>query len=250
MTNSTIESPTSKSQPYNLNGEIVLRESLSHIQRDAMFALMNQYYETSREVFDTDLDDKQQVILLTDTGTGVIRGFSTMCRMDLGSVTALFSGDTIIHKDYRYTTALPRYWAQLVFSTLDSIKDEQPTQQVFWFLIVSGYKTYRYLPLFFREFYPRYDTPTPSHIQQVIHTLATSRYGDAYNPKTGVIQLPNPTPLRNGVARINPARKKDPNIAFFEHVNPGHVHGNELACITAVDRANLTRAGRRMVDAT
>jgi hypothetical protein len=36
-------------------------------------------------------------------------------------------------------------------------------------------------------------------------------------------------------------------VSFFAEKNPGHVKGDELACITEISRSNLTRAGERMV---
>jgi len=37
-----------------------------------------------------------------------------------------------------------------------------------WLLITSGFRSYRFLPLFWREFYPRYDSVTPQQVQQLI----------------------------------------------------------------------------------
>jgi hypothetical protein len=247
MTNLTEEFPTLKSQRSELVGQIVRRCELTSAQRDTMFALMAQYYEIQRPIFDADLEEKEFVIVMTDAETDVIKGFSTMVRLELESVTALFSGDTIIHADYRHTTVLPREWAKLAFSTLDSIRATQPERQVYWFLITSGYKTYRYLPLFFKQFYPRYDEATPAAIQAIMDKLACSRYTDEYNPRTGIIRLKNATPLQEGVADIQAHRLKNPHIEFFTRVNPDHANGDELVCLTAIDRHNLTRAGQRMV---
>ena len=247
MTNSTRGFPTLKSPPCELSGSIERVAHLTGAQRDAMFALMDQYYETTRPIFDADLAEKERVILLKDPTSGLIKGFSTMMRLDLAGVTALFSGDTIIHADYRYTTALPQYWAELAFSMRDQIKRVEPERPVFWFLITSGYKTYRYLPTFFRDFYPRYDRSTPAEIQQLMHTLARTRYGAQYDEQAGVIRLQQGTPLRQGVAEIRAHRLKNPHIAFFARANPGHTAGDELVCLAAIERENLTRAGRRMV---
>lgn len=247
MNNSTNVPHTSKLQRSELLGQIIKVSELSEAQCDAMFALMILYYEIQRDIFDIDLVEKEHVILMTDADSGEIKGFSTMMQIHMEQVTALFSGDTIIHQDYRHTTVLPRYWAKLVFSTFDSIKAEKPEQQVYWFLITSGYKTYRYLPLFFREFYPRHNRPTPPDIQHIMHKLAQTRYPNEYDPKTGVIHLQNATPLQDGVATIEARHLRNPHIAFFNRVNSGHINGDELVCLTDVDRGNLTRAGKRML---
>jgi len=249
MTNSMKDSPTLKSQRYDLSGAIVPVNDLSQQERDAMFALMICYYKTDRNIFDNDLDEKEHVILLRDSLSGEIKGFSTMKRLDLDTVTALFSGDTIIQEDYRHTTVLPQYWAKLAFGTRDRIKELEPERKVYWFLITSGYKTYRYLPVFFREFYPRHDRSTPENAQHIMHKLAKTRYADEYDQSTGIIHLQNATPLRDGVAEIKANRLKNAHVAFFKSINPGHTQGDELVCLTEIDPHNLTRAGRRMVDA-
>jgi hypothetical protein len=53
--------------------------------------------------------------------------------------------------------------------------------------------------------------------------------------------------LRPHLAGIPAARLDDPHVAFFARVNPGHVRGDELACLCELADSNLTRAGRRMV---
>src|SRR4029450_8872982 len=117
----------------------------------------------------------------------------------------------------------------------------------YWFLICSGYKTWRFLPLFFREFYPNLAAPTPPHIQRLLDMLGTQRFGNEYLPEQGIVRFKKPTPLKHGVAEITGERLLDPRIAFFARMNPGHLYGDELACITRLSRANLTRAGLRMV---
>lgn len=246
---SSIQDPLmSKSPPSELAGAIVPAGRLTAGQRDEMFALMDRYYRTSRPVFEADLAEKEQVILLTEPAAGRIRGFSTMLRLDLDSYSALFSGDTIIHEDFRYTTVLPRFWAELAFGLRDRIKAAEPARPVYWFLITSGYKTYRYLPVFFREFYPRHDRPTPPDMRRIMDTLAQTRYGEQYDAARGVIRLARGAPLREGVADIQPRHLRNPDIAFFDRANPGHVHGEELVCLAPIERENLTRAGRRMVE--
>lgn len=250
MPNPMDESLASKLQPSDcqLVGTILRVSSLSTADKDAMFALMERYYQTLRHIFDADLHEKEHIILMRDSCSGEICGFSTMVSMQVAGIVALFSGDTIIHENYRNETVLPRLWAQLAFGTADSIKAQDPRKQVYWFLISSGYKTYRYLPVFFREFYPHYDCPTPKPIQLVMDTLASNRYPKEYQPQCGIVRLKNPTPLRDGVADIHARHLSNPHIAFFARINPHHAQGDELVCITEIDRRNLTPAGRRMVE--
>jgi hypothetical protein len=159
------------------------------------------------------------------------------------AVTALFSGDTIIRREYWGETILPRLWGRHVFSLADTM----PDTKVYWFLICSGYKTYRFLSVFFCKFYPSYKHPTPPAIKQLLDTLGCLKFPTEYDPACGIVRFTQNMPLRPGVAEITPQRLKDPNIAFFAAANPTHVHGDELACLTEISHANLTRAGQRML---
>ena len=157
-------------------------------------------------------------------------------------ITTFFSGDTIIAPDYWGETVLPRLWAKHVFGEAEKV--EHPT---YWFLISSGYKTYRFLPVFFSEFYPTYAVPTPIHVQSVLDAVARDKFAEGYEAARGVIRVSHATPLRPDVADVEARRHRDPHVSFFLERNAGWVEGDELACITRVHPNNLTPAGRRML---
>ncbi|MEW5956211.1 MAG: hypothetical protein AB1801_00685 [Chloroflexota bacterium] len=232
----------------HLTGYVQRVEDLCPVQRDQMYTLLTRYFaNTTRPGFDRDLAEKEWVIVLTDAATGQMRGFSTLMRLrvtvDGQAVTAFFSGDTIIQREYWGDTALPRLWAQHVFSLAGTIRQAK----VYWFLICSGYKTYRFLSVFFRVFYPNYQQCPPPAIKKLLDTLGRLKFPTEYDPAAGVVRLAQRTPLRPGVAEITARHLKDPHIAFFAAANPGHIYGDELACLAEIDPANLTPAGRRML---
>lgn len=240
-------SPPSEEEDVTLAGSIRAVDALSADDRAAMRSLMATYFENvSAEQFRTDLDEKEQVILLRDARDR-IRGFSTMMRfavpVDGQEVVGIFSGDTIIDRACWGTSLLPKLWAQLAFRWSDAV----PHDRVYWLLLSAGYKTYRFLPVFFDTFYPHHDTPTPSDQQRILDALATARYPEAYDPEDGVVRFDHPTPLRADVAPPTEQRQQNPHVAFFLESNPGYTEGDELVCLTQVLRSNLTRAGERMV---
>jgi hypothetical protein len=213
--------------------DVVRRAELTRGDRDAMFALYTSYFATSdRVTFERDLAEKEWVILLSGAD-GRIEGFSTLMRLRVGNATVFFSGDTIVARHRWGTLDLPRLWARHVFAEADACS--------YWLLISSGYRTYRYLPVFFRDFYPRNPAMKP-----LLDTIATARFGEAYDPRTAIVRLPSPAPLREGVSDPAP-RMSDPRVRFFVEANPGHADGDELACLVRVDPANLTPAGLRMI---
>jgi hypothetical protein len=235
-----------------LTGSTVPRACVTRAERDEMYGLLQTYFcGTSRERFDADLREKQSVILLRDADSGRLQGFSTLMTMtasiDGKDIVAFFSGDTIVDRAYWGETVLSRLWAQTVFEDAERALARRPAATVYWFLICSGYKTWRFLPVFFRTFYPSADGPTPPHVQRILDTLGARKFGDQYLPASGIVQFRGATPLRPGIANVTAGRLRDPNVAFFARMNPGHVRGDELACLTELSRANLTRAGQRMM---
>ena len=225
---------------------------LSHADRDEMYALLQLYFRgTSRPRFEADLSEKETVILLRDTDSGQIGGFSTLMRMTVSvdgtSIEAFFSGDTIVEREYWGETLLSRMWGKTVFAAADRITAARPDASIYWFLICSGYKTWRFLPVFFREFYPNATAETPGHIRTILDALGTRKFGDQYLPASGIVRFEAAMPLRRGVATVTNERLRDPQVAFFAKMNPGHTEGDELACLAEISRSNLTRAGLRMI---
>src|SRR5688572_12918837 len=256
MNHSTIALPTSTSPPSEggsrLSGAVLSPWQLTHAERDEMYALLDRYFSgSSRDRFEADLSDKETVVLLRDPASGRVQGFTTLVRLnariDEQEVLAFFSGDTIVDRDYWGETVLTRVWGRAVFDEVDRIRAERPTTSIYWFLICSGYKTWRFLPVFFRRFYPAPDQSTPAHVRRVRDALGSRRFGDQYRPDSGIVRFTAATPLRDDVAAVTDGRLRDPHIAFFVRMNPGHAQGDQLACLAELSRPNLTRAAERML---
>jgi hypothetical protein len=246
----TIERPTStsrRSDGARLAAEVLRVEDVAPRDRDQMHELMRRYFAgVDRDAFDRDLAEKAWVVVLRDAAAGRVRGFSTLMRIDAdteaGPVAGLFSGDTIVEREYWGEAALARVWSRHAFRVAESIRD----RRVFWFLISSGYKTYRFLPVFFREFYPTYVRPTPAAVRAALTALAGAKFPDEFDARSGIVRPRRPAPLRAGIADADARRLVDPHVAFFVAANPGHARGDELVCLTELTRRNLTPAGRRM----
>lgn len=235
-----------------MEGAVVPRQSVSLTERAEMYRLLETYFcRTSREQFETDLSEKESVFLLRDSASGRIQGFSTSMRLSSRingqEIVAFFSGDTIIAREYWGDTLLPRLWSRTVFAQAEHIIAACPATRVYWYLICSGYRTWRFLPVFFREYWPNACATTPAREQKVLDTLGQQKFGSQYIVGTGVVRLRSATPLRPGISEVTEQRLHDPQVVFFARRNPGHAAGDELACLTEIHHNNLTRAGRRMV---
>jgi hypothetical protein len=232
-----------------LNAHLVPIEGVDRWMRDAMFALMDRHYENvAPGAFAADLDEKDWVIVLTDPHTETLCGFSTQMLLNVDvagrRVRALFSGDTIVDRDRWGDNALAHAWGHLALSLIDAHGDAE----LYWFLISKGYKTYRFLPLFFHEFYPRHDAPTPAWARTVLDALGSYKYPATYDPTAGVVKADHSKDrLRPGVAELTPERLRDPHVRFFAGRNPGHATGDELCCIAPLTRANFTPAAYRVI---
>lgn len=220
-----------------LSAEVVKVASLAPSDVDAMWSVFARYYaEVSREVFERDLAEKDELILLRDAGDRSIRGFSTLKvfeeTIDGRRHLAIFSGDTIVEQAYWGQRALHRRFIRYVVGK----KLQNPRAAVYWFLITKGYKTYLLLARNFPDYYPRHDAPTPAAEAALLDRLSRRKFGDAWKPALGVLQFERCAGrLAEGVAPIDPSLLEDPDVRFFAQKNPGHAHGDELCCLGRVD---------------
>lgn len=231
----------------SLTSQTLPRQELTLETIQEMFTVFNENFaQTTLDIFTRDLNNKNWVILIRDDEKNKVQGFSTLGIYETEyqgeRITAVYSGDTIIRHAYWGTPELPKKWIHTVLE-----KTENMPQPVYWLLISSGYKTYRFLTVFYKEYYPCYNQPTPPEMQNLINFLASQRYGNDFYPNLGIVRFKNgATPLREGVAKVTDERLKDEHIAFYLEKNPHHHQGDELVCITHIHPDNFTLAGKRM----
>jgi hypothetical protein len=239
-----------------MNGLLSAHEDLTPTQRDAMFALLSTHFRgVTRERFEADLAEKNWVVLLEDDA-GNLAGFSTFLhyRATLASaggetVGVIYSGDTIMDPRAWSSSVLSRTWIDSVWRVHRAPGSEE-AGRLLWLFITSGFRTYRFLPVFWREFYPCHVRATPPEVASVMRELARERFGEQYEPAPtsgGVVRFAHPQVLSESLRGIPEAKLADPHVAFFAAANPGHERGDELVCLTELSEANLTPAGWRMV---
>ena len=235
----------------NLQGRCISACELSRDEKNRMFEILTTYYNNIlRETFERDLREKDWVILLHDAATRKIQGFSTQMVLDLSvagvPVKAIFSGDTIIEKGYWGKSALFLQWLDFACC----VKEMCGARKLYWFLISMGYKTYHILPLYFKEFYPRFDKGTPRFEKEVLDVLGSMKYPVEYDCSDGVFHFSGSSAcLKPGVADIDERRLRNPHIRFFTEKNPCHGMGDELACLAEVSLDNFTPAVNRLLAA-
>ena len=216
-------------------------------RENEMFRLLSKHFSgVTAARFQKDLAEKNWVILL-ERGSRVV-GFSTILAYESsfadGPVSVVYSGDTVVAPEAWNSPALSRAWIACV----NALRRTYPRGRYYWLLLTSGFRTYRFLPVFWREFYPRFDASMSPERKQLLDFLARERFGVQYNPQNGIVRFDQPQQLRDRTNLV-PTKVADPHIVYFLRANPGYVSGDELVCLTELTDENLTPAGRRMVKA-
>jgi hypothetical protein len=228
-----------------VNGRLIKKDELDPSLRTIMYQLLLDHFDgVTEEQFRRDTDQKNWVILIERDGQLV--GFSTLLAYETQfhgePVSVVYSGDTIVTPEAWGTSTLPQVW----IASVNRLRCQYSRGRYYWLLITSGFRTYRFLPTFWREFYPRFDMPTPRPNQELLDHLASERFGAAYDSSSGIVRLPHPQKLRPHLSGIPSSRLCDPNVAFFMSRNPRHSDGDELVCLCEIANDNLSPAGRRM----
>jgi hypothetical protein len=229
-----------------LTSEVIPAERARADLIDAMYALYREHYAAvSLERFADDLSDKAHVLIVRDA-EGEMRGFSTLavtkadCRGT--ALRAIFSGDTIMHRDYWGHQALAFGWIRFA----GSVKAQEPGLPLYWFLITKGHRTYRYLSAFSISFYPRWDCPTPGRELDIMRILAKRRFGSAFDEARGLIHYPvSRGHLRPELASVGESERRRDDVRFFLERNPDYAQGDELVCLTELSVDNLKPIARR-----
>jgi hypothetical protein len=210
---------------------ICRREALAREDVEGMLRIHRSLYEAvDSDRFLRDLSEKDEVVLVRD-GEGTLRGYTTLMVFQDERGWVLFSGDTGVERCAWGSSALQVGWLSA------AMRWHEALGPLDWLLLAGGPRTYRYLPVFFREYWPRPDAPAPARLL----SLADHRYGERH--QAGIVHLEQP-PLR---AEHDLPRPADPHDTFFRAANPGWTRGDELVCLTRICPENLTDAGRRIL---
>ncbi len=230
-----------------LTARVTRVSSLDAALRGSAFELFTQSYAgAERQRFESDLSEKQLVILLTDSATGVLKGFSTIHVRVGPEATVVFSGDTVVDREYWGQKQLQAAFAKVLLA----LKARAPSRPLYWFLISKGWRTYLLLANGFPKAVPRCDRADDPVLRAALDTLATERFGTQYDPRTSVIRYETEHErVREGLAPVPAELRQHPHVRFFLHNNPAHDQGDELACLAEVRFVDLARIGLRLLRA-
>ncbi len=222
--------------------EIIQRPALSDAQEARMFELMERHYDCVDPArFREDLAWKDQVVLLFDDA-GQIQGFTTIAlnpKNTAGPDYDLFySGDTVVAREHWGSQELVHG-----FSRAAGLH-QRPGRRLIWFLLSKGHRTYLYLTLFAKRYYPSAE-PARCHdsLRPIIDHAAPRLFGDAWKPSLGIVRFPaSQGQLKEDFIDTSRANR---HVRFFLERNPGFAEGDELVCATELTPENLRRHVRR-----
>ncbi len=222
-----------------LQFQLIALSVLDKSQIERMFFLMSEHYDcVTKELFLHDLSNKQWIGLLKDHREQ-IQGFTTFVinpkNCNAPSYNIVFSGDTIISRDYWGTSELVRGTAY----TFGRMLAMNPQKKLYWYLMSKGHRTYMYLPLFFRRFYPSFDPERHFDYLDIANQCSKILYPAAWDASKGVVIFPEKHgQLKPELAQGALEKKSHSHVQFFLEKNPDFGQGDELICITELHPDN------------
>lgn len=203
------------------------------------------YFDGSSEaLFRTDLAKKDEVILLF--ADQALIGFTALHLFTSSHegriVRVVYSGDTIVDRPHWGQQHLSRAW----IARIGQIKAEAPDVPLFWFLLVKGHRTYKYLSVFGRTFHPHWSDARPD-LNILATRLAKERFGEAYDETSGIVAFPESQGhLKPQISEPTPEELSKPATRFFLLKNPGFRLGHELVCMCELEESNMKPLAARI----
>jgi hypothetical protein len=205
---------------------------------------LSSYESTSESVFLRDLEAKDEA-LLVHAGEQLI-GFTTLrvfwTSWQGAGIRVVYSGDTVVDRQHWGQQALAFAWIQRV----GELRRAYPGCPLYWFLLVKGHRTFRFLPAFARTFYPHWRQGSVD-LKPLADALALEMFPDDYNLSSGVVEFePSRGQLKSEIAQPTAAARSREEVRFFLARNPGYIWGHELVCLCELDEGNLKPLARRL----
>lgn len=220
-----------------------ISELVSTQRRKMQDLYLSCYDAVSPEVFQDDLAAKSEIQVLYHQDDLV--GFTTYLFYHFSwseqTVRVVFSGDTIVHPDHWGKQIPVLEW----LGRMGEFERQAPQIPLYWFLIVKGHRTFRFLPVFAKSFHPHWNEENPD-LRQLANALAQDRFGEDFDPGRGIISFPQSRgQLAPHLAEPTKAEMQKESVRFFMSKNPGYRRGDELVCLCRLHPENLRSLPKR-----
>lgn len=198
---------------------------------------LDNYEGTTEALFRYDLAAKDEAIALYSGGELV--GFTTLRVYTANHngipIRIVYSGDTIVDRQHWGQQELAFAW----IARIGEIKAQAPNVPLYWFLLVKGHRTFKYLSVFGKSFHPHWQIDR-SDLKPLADQLAHASFGHDYNPVSGVVEFSESRGhLKPFIAEPTEEELAKEATRFFLRKNPGYRHGHELVCLCELESANM-----------
>jgi hypothetical protein len=205
---------------------------------------LNYYDSSSEEKVISDLKEKTEILLLFHEGQLV--GFTSSLvysRQWRGkNIRIVYSGDTVVDRQHWGQQALAFAW----ITRMGELKSQEPDCPLYWFVIVKGHRTFKYLPTFGKSFHPHW-SEFRSDLKSLADVLAKEKFGDTYNEETGVVEFAESQGhLREEIAYPTEEEMTKESVRFFLKANPNYLRGHELVCLCELEEHNMKPLTKRI----
>jgi len=219
--------------------------SLSRAELDEIWTLTERYVEADRGHYESKL------LALPEVGLWRVRGgeLAGLVSLDVYTTqwqdrahTIIFTSSVVADERFRGRNLVLKTGLRLLLRE----KVRRPLVPAYWFFDTFSYKSYLILARNLREYWPKRGTPTSPDTAAFINELATRRYGPDWDRTRGVVRRSGYKRLHSTAAPIDERLQSDPDVRFFETLNPGHREGDMLVCLAPLTLGNLAGAVMRM----
>jgi hypothetical protein len=210
--------------------------ALTPAQWDEIWILTQEFFEVERVHAEAELRRRQRIALFHMNGALLgMAAIDVLTEEFQGRpVIAIHTSHVLLRENWRGRNLLQK----LGWRTFLASRVRHPLRPIYWFFDTFSYKSYLLLPRNFREFWPRYERPTPAGCRQLIDQLARRIYGTAWAPDAGIVRRSGLKRLLETSAPLVLARDSDPHLWFFSRANPGHAEGDMLLCLCPLTLGN------------
>jgi hypothetical protein len=218
---------------------------LTESDRKQITELYLSYFDgSSKEQVISDLEKKTEILLVYFEDALV--GFSTLELYDFewenSLIQVLYSGDTIVDQAHWGQQALAFAW----IANLGKLKRDRPDVPLYWFVILKGHRTFKFLPAFGKSFYPHWSIDR-SDLKPLVDALASQKFGSDYNPQTGIVEFAESRGhLNPDIAYPTENEKAKDSVRFFLEKNPNYLRGHELVCLCEISEQNMKPLTKRI----
>ena len=206
---------------------------------------LTYYEESSQKKVLADLQNKSEILLLLYEDD--IVGFTTYELYDTffknKMIKVIYSGDTIVHHKHWGQQKLGFSWVK----RLGEFYQESPQIPFYWFLIVKGHRTYRYLPAFSNTFFPHWKIER-NDLKELSTYLAKEKFQNNYDESRGVIHYDiSQGQLKCDYAEPSDREKEHIAVKYFLEKNPKYKEGDELVCLCEITDENFKPLTKRLI---